>query len=210
MTVVGEKLADQIVSRETMDRLREFETLVKRWTPAINLISKSSVLAIWDRHIVDSAQLFALCPAGATHWLDIGSGGGFPGLVIAILAKEVKPELKVTLVESDARKATFLRYAAAALSLTVDVKTDRVESLPGLQADVVSARALASLTDLLAYALHHLAPEGVALFPKGARHAEEAVVARQVWRFDLESKPSLSDPDAAILSIRNIERAKQD
>jgi 16S rRNA (guanine527-N7)-methyltransferase len=210
MTVVGEKLADQIVSRETLERLQEFEALVKRWTPAINLISKSSVPAIWDRHIVDSAQLFALCPPGATHWLDLGSGGGFPGLVIAVLAKEAKPELRVTLVESDARKATFLRHAATALSLTVDVRTDRIESLPGLNADVLSARALAPLTDLLPYARHHLAPEGVALFPKGARHAEEAAVARHIWRFDLESKPSLSDPNSAILSIRNIERAKQD
>jgi 16S rRNA (guanine527-N7)-methyltransferase len=210
MTVVADKVADQIVSRETLGRLQEFEAMVKRWTPAINLISKSSVSEIWGRHIVDSAQLFAFCPEGATHWLDIGSGGGFPGLVIAILAKEAMPGLKVTLVESDARKATFLRHAATALSLTVDVRTDRIESLPGLKADVVSARALAPLNDLLPYALQHLAPGGVALFPKGARHAEEAAVARQAWRFDLESKPSLSDPNAAILSIRNIERAKQD
>ncbi len=210
MTVVADKVADQIVSRETLGRLQEFEAMVKRWTPAINLISKSSVSEIWGRHIVDSAQLFAFCPEGATHWLDIGSGGGFPGLVIAILAKEAMPGLKVTLVESDARKATFLRHAATALSLTVDVRTDRIESLPGLKADVVSARALAPLNDLLPYALQHIAPGGVALFPKGARHAEEAAVARQAWRFDLESKPSLSDPNAAILSIRNIERAKQD
>ncbi|NJS38435.1 MAG: 16S rRNA (guanine(527)-N(7))-methyltransferase RsmG [Rhodobacteraceae bacterium] len=210
MTVVGEKLADQIVSRETLERLQEFEALVRRWTPAINLISKSSVSAIWDRHIVDSAQLFALFPAGVKLWLDIGSGGGFPGLVIAILAKEASPELTVTLVESDARKATFLRHAASTLSLDVDVRTDRIEALPGLKADVVSARALAPLNDLLPYALHHLAPGGVALFPKGARHTEEVAVARLIWRFDLESKLSLSDPNAAILSIRNIEREKQD
>jgi 16S rRNA (guanine527-N7)-methyltransferase len=210
MTVDEAQLAGQIVSRETMQALREFEALVRHWTPAINLISKSSVPVIWDRHIVDSAQLFAFCPTGAQRWMDIGSGGGFPGLVIAILAKEARPGLKVTLVESDARKSTFLRHAATSLGLNVDVLTDRVESLPALQADILSARALAPLKDLLPFAVQHLAPGGVALFPKGARHAEEVAVARWSWRFDLESHPSLSEPDAAILIIRNIERAKQD
>jgi 16S rRNA (guanine527-N7)-methyltransferase len=210
MTVAESQLAGQIVSRETMQALREFEALVRHWTPAINLISKSSVPVIWDRHIVDSAQLFSFCPEGAEEWLDIGSGGGFPGLVIAVLAKEAKPKLKITLVESDGRKSTFLREATRALGLKVDVITERVESLPSLQADVLSARALAPLKDLLPFAIQHLAPGGVALFPKGARHSDEVAAAKRSWKFDLESRPSLSDPDAAILIIRNIERAKQD
>jgi 16S rRNA (guanine527-N7)-methyltransferase len=210
MTVDEAQLAGQIVSRETIQALRELEALVRHWTPAINLISKSSVPVIWDRHIIDSAQLFAFCPTGAQRWMDIGSGGGFPGLVIAILAKEARPGLKVTLVESDARKSTFLRHVATSLGLNVDVIIDRVESLPAMHADILSARALAPLTDLLPFAVQHLGPGGVALFPKGARHAEEVTVARRSWRFDLESHPSLSEPDAAILIIRNIERAKQD
>jgi 16S rRNA (guanine527-N7)-methyltransferase len=210
MTVAEGRLAGQIVSRETMQALREFEALVRRWTPAINLISKSSVPVIWDRHIVDSAQLFALRPQGAQHWIDIGSGGGFPGLVIAILAQEAAPGMKITLVESDARKSTFLRTAAKSLGLNVDVITDRVELLPNMQAEVLSARALAPLVDLIPYAIQHLAPDGVALFPKGARHSEEVAAARQRWLFDIESRVSVSEPDAAILIIRNIERAKQD
>jgi len=207
--VAEDQIAGQIVSRETMQTLRELDALVRHWTPAINLISKASVPVIWDRHIVDSAQLFPLCPAGATRWLDIGSGAGFPGLVVAILAKEGRPELKFTLVEADARKSTFLRHAAKALGLTVTVITDRIESLPAANADLVSARAVASLSDLLPYAARHLAAGGVALFPKGARHAEEVAAARQNWLFDIESHSSLSEPDAAILIIRNIERAKQ-
>lgn len=210
MTVEEAQLAGQIVSRETMQALREFEALVRHWTPAINLISKSSVPAMWERHIVDSAQLFALCPLGALLWLDIGSGAGFPGLVIAIMAKEARPQMKFTLVESDARKSTFLRHAAKSLGLDVAVITERVESLTAMKADVLSARALAPLTDLLPFAVQHLAPGGVALFPKGVRHADEVATARQDWRFDLESHASLSEPDAAILMIRNIERAKQD
>lgn len=210
MTEAGNHLAGQIVSRETLLALREFEALVQRWTPAINLISKSTIPLIWDRHIVDSAQLFSHCPEGATRWLDIGSGGGFPGLVIAILAKEAKPELKVTLVESDGRKSTFLRQAAKTLSLSVEVLTNRAESLKAVGADVLSARALAPLKDLLPFAIQHLASNGVAIFPKGARHVDEVRAARQAWHFDLESHPSRSEPDAAILIIRKIQRAKQD
>ncbi len=208
--VAEDQIAGQIVSRETMQALRELDALVRHWTPAINLISKASVPLIWDRHIVDSAQLFPYCPAGARRWLDFGSGAGFPGLVIAVLAKEGRPDLKLSLVEADARKSTFLRHAAKALGLSVEVITDRIESISAANADVVSARAVASLSDLLPYAARHLAPGGVAFFPKGARHLEEVATARRGWLFDVDSHPSLSEPGAAILIIRNIERAKQD
>lgn len=195
------------VSRETFEALEAFVALVQRWNPAINLVSKSALKDLWDRHIIDSAQLFSYCPAEAKSWVDIGSGGGFPGLVVALLAREAKPELRVTLVESDQRKATFLRQAAQTLGLMVTVLGKRIESIPPLEADVVSARALAPLVELLGFAYPHIRHDGVALFPKGARHAEELSEARKNWRFDLSLHPSLSDSAAAILEIRNIDRA---
>lgn len=194
------------VSRETLAALQQYEELVRRWTPAINLVSKATLPDLWDRHIVDSAQIFALCPFSATSWADLGSGGGFPGVVIAILAKQLKPDLRVTLVESDLRKATFLRQAAQTLALPVTVRSSRIEVLDPLNAEVISARALAPLADLLAYADRHLAAGGVAVFPKGARYAEELAEAQKTWAFDVDAQQSLSDADAAILVIRNIHR----
>jgi 16S rRNA (guanine527-N7)-methyltransferase len=202
-------VAGQSVSRETFEALEALEALVRRWNSAINLVSKTTLSDLWQRHIVDSAQLFAHCPPSARHWVDIGSGGGFPGLVIAILAKESMRELHVTLVESDMRKATFLRQAVQALGLDVTVHSDRIESLPSLASDVISARALAPLSKLLSVAASHLRHDGVALFPKGARHAEEMAEARKSWSFEAKTQPSLSESGAAILVIRNINRAKQ-
>ena len=192
------------VSRETLAALQQFEQLVRHWNSAINLVSKSTLTDFWSRHILDSAQIFSLSPQNAVSWADLGSGGGFPGIVVAILAKQLKPDLRVTLVESDLRKATFLRQAAQTLSLPVSVRSARIESIDPLQADVVSARALAPLTGLLAYADQHLAAGGVAIFPKGARFAEELAEARKSWAFDVDVQQSHSDSDAAILVIRNI------
>ncbi len=202
-------VAGQCVSRETFEALEALEALVRRWNSAINLVSKTTLVDLWQRHIVDSAQLFAHCPPSVRHWVDIGSGGGFPGLVIAILAKESVRELHVTLVESDLRKATFLRQAVQALGLDVTVRSDRIESVPSLDADVISARAFAPLSKLLSAAALHLRHDGVALFPKGARHVEEMMEARKSWSFEAKVQPSLSESGAAILVIRNINRAKQ-
>lgn len=207
MTEAAEALVGGVnVSRETFTALKAYEALVRRWNSAINLVSKSSLQEIWARHIADSAQIFALCPPSATRWADLGSGGGFPGIVVAILAKDSMPDLRVTLVESDLRKATFLRQAIQQLGLAAEVHSQRIESLSPLAADVLSARALAPLSDLLAFADKHLTAQGVAIFPKGARHVEEIMEARQAWSFDLDTLPSLSDREAAILVIRNIHR----
>lgn len=196
------------VSRETFDALKAYESLVQRWTPAINLVSKTSASSLWQRHILDSAQIFALCPPSALSWADLGSGGGFPGLVAAILAKELKPKLRVTLVESDLRKATFLRQAAQTLNLPVTVLSKRIESLDPMETDVLSARALAPLVALLGYAETHLQRDGIAIFPKGARFQDEIAEAQKVWAFDIDIKPSLSEAEAAILVIRNIHRVQ--
>lgn len=196
------------VSRETFQALDVFSALLHKWNPAINLVSKTTLSDLWNRHIVDSAQLFLCCPPEAKLWLDLGSGGGLPGVVVAVLARELQPELRVALVESDMRKATFLREACRILNLRADVFNTRIESLLDLQADVLSARALASLEALLAFADKLLAPKGVALFPKGAQHESELADARKLWSFDCKLLPSLSDDKAAILEIRNISRAK--
>ena len=203
-------VAGVTVSRETMSALKSFESLVRRWNPAINLVSKASLTELWNRHIVDSAQLFGLCPKAAKTWVDIGSGGGFPGLVVVILAAEGRPELLVTLVESDQRKAAFLRHVLLTLQLKAVVRSERIESIEALNADVVSARALARLPQLLSVASKHLRDDGLALFPKGARYAEELEEAQKYWAFDTEIKPSCSDAEAAILLIRKINRAKTD
>lgn len=196
------------VSRETFAQLCELEAEVRRWNATVNLVSRGSLEDLWRRHIEDSVQVFAHCPSDATRWIDLGSGGGFPGLVVAILARESRPGLQVTLVESDQRKSVFLRQVTQKLGLETKLLTSRIESLPPLEADVISARALAPLGQLLALARPHTRPDGTCLFPKGARYSEEVTEARKSWDFDLDVTPSLSQQDAALLTIRKFHRAK--
>lgn len=200
-------LAALDVSRETEARLDAFVALVAKWNPAINLVARSTLPEIWNRHVLDSAQVFDLAPQGARHWADLGAGGGFPGIVVAILAAERAPQIKITLVESDQRKAAFLREAIRATGVKATVCADRIESLNPLMADVLSARALAPLSQLLAHAERHLAPGGVAIFPKGATHGAELAESLERWRFSVQKHPSRTDPDAVLLRIGDIARA---
>ncbi|SLN30922.1 16S rRNA (guanine(527)-N(7))-methyltransferase RsmG [Roseisalinus antarcticus] len=193
------------VSRETRAKLVKLETLVRKWTKRINLIAPASVADIWTRHILDSAQLFSIAPPH-THWADLGSGGGFPGLVIAILRQEKMPDAHMDLVESDQRKATFLRTATRELDLPVTTHTARIEELEPLNAPIVSARALASLPDLLSHACRHLSADGTALFLKGRNRAEEISAARRDWDFAMTETRSMTDPEAAVLRIERITR----
>jgi 16S rRNA (guanine527-N7)-methyltransferase len=209
IAVAPQSVAGLDVSRETLDRLEAFASLIRRWTETVNLVSRPSLEHLWDRHILDSAQLFAFLPEPATHWADLGAGGGLPGMVVAVLAAELHPGLRMTLVESDQRKAAFLRQASQALGVSVSVQTQRIEALPALEADVISARALAPLTDLLAFSERHLRTGGTLLFPKGIRYRDEIEEARRLWDFDAEIHPSLSHPEAAVLIIRTFKRARQ-
>lgn len=195
------------VSRETLLKLFDFCDMVKKWNPAINLISKSGVTEIWNRHLIDSAQLIRQMPSHGRLWCDLGSGGGFPGIVLAILARELQPEVKVLLVESDRRKSVFLSEAARILDLTVCVKTQRIEELEPQNVDVLTARALASLPTLCSYAHRHLKVDGVAIFPKGASAAQEIAEARKLWQFDCDKMESFTDPSAVVLAVRNIRYA---
>ena len=187
------------------DRLESLTRLLQKWNPAINLVAPQSLPDVWQRHIADSAQLFAYRPSGAGTWLDLGSGGGFPGLVIAILAKDEAPTLRVELVESDQRKCVFLQTAARDLGLSVTITRSRIEALMPRNADVVSARALARLGRLCRYAAPNLAPTGICLFLKGTGLNEEVAEARKTFKFDLDIFPSAADNAGTVVRIEGLE-----
>ena len=188
------------VSRETTARLDALGSLLRRWTEKINLVSRGTLDLYWSRHVLDSAQLVALAPSQGT-WADLGSGGGFPGLVVAIVA-----DRPMILVESDQRKCAFLRVAARETGADVEVICARIEDVPPMNVDVLSARALAPLPDLLAFAERHLAQGGLALFPKGRNSDQEIADALAKWRFDCEKVPSKTDDEAVVLRIGAITR----
>lgn len=199
------QLKDLDVSRETFEKLEAYAHLIRKWTTRINLVSKNDIDNIWVRHIVDSLQVHELAPS-CQHWVDMGSGGGFPGIVVAVLAAEKGSPQKMTLVESDQRKCAFLRQAVRDLGLNVEIIAKRIEDVDPLNADVLSARALSSLDQLLVFAERHMRQKGVALFPKGARWEIEHQEAQQNWSYFLEPITSRTNAAAAVLRIQDIAR----
>lgn len=195
------------VSRETIEKLRAFEAEVVRWTPSINLVSRHQRNQVWDRHVIDSAQIVSLVSEWPAVWLDIGSGGGFPGIVIAIMAQQLAPQSMVRMVESDQRKCAFLRQTLRKLDLQADVIANRIEELPPQNAGFMTARALAPLERLLPFVERHLDPKGTALLMKGKQWRQEVEAARADWTFQLQPHRSKTDPDAAILEIKDLKRA---
>ena len=194
------------VSRETVERLECYLALLRKWNPAINLVSKSTLDHAWGRHFVDSAQIYKHAPDNWMTWTDLGSGGGFPGAVIAILAHELRPAARVTLVESDQRKAAFLRSVLREAGVAGEVVAKRIEDIPQLGADVVTARALANLTKLLELAEYHGRSGSAFLFPKGANWQKELTQAQESWSFDYSAITSETDPSAIILKIGGLAR----
>jgi len=199
-------LAERNVSRETEDRLLAYVDLLGKWTRNINLISKGSVSDIWERHILDSVQIYDLAPNTFSLWVDIGSGGGLPGVVVAALAAQFAPDARIAMIESDQRKAAFLRTALRELGLSGDVLASRIDAVPPMGADVLSARALAPLDQLLAFAENHLKPGGTAIFPKGKTAEQEIADASTNWLFQIEKHASMTDAEARILVIKDIKR----
>lgn len=193
-----------IVSRETLERLTIFATLLIKWQAKINLVSPSTIPTLWTRHMLDSAQLMQHIPANASRWLDLGSGGGFPGLVCAAISHDHHPSQQIVLVESDQRKAAFLREAARQMGISVAVHGCRIADLPPHRADVISARALAPLQILLDMACIHLATSGICLFQKGARYDVECEAAKQTWQFVYDMIPSVTDEAAVVLRIKEL------
>lgn len=191
------------VSRETMGRLELFHDLLHQWQKTINLVAPSTLETAWARHFADSAQLFDLAPENSQRWLDLGSGGGFPGLVVAAIAKELRPNLTICLVESDIRKCGFMREAARKMGLSVNILTRRIADIPVQNADVISARALSNLSSLFDHALPHSTPHTCFLFPKGATHQEELEALPNDWQIKAKIIPSLTDPEAVVLRFHN-------
>ncbi|SHE31114.1 16S rRNA (guanine527-N7)-methyltransferase [Ruegeria intermedia] len=193
------------VSRETFDRLRLYVDLLKKWNARINLVSRKTLAEVWSRHILDSVQVFRQVNE-FDHWADLGSGGGFPGLVCAVMSIEIQPQARFTLVESDQRKSAFLRTVIRETGANCSVISKRIEMADPLKADVLSARALADLTTLLSFCDRHLQKNGVALFPKGAIWKKELEDAQREWKFDAEPIKSLTEPQAVILKIKGVSR----
>jgi 16S rRNA (guanine527-N7)-methyltransferase len=189
------------VSRETIALLTRYVGHLTVWQARINLVSPKTLDEIWTRHVLDSAQLYRLGEAART-WIDLGSGAGLPGLVIACLLKGV-PEAIVHLVESNRKKAAFLHFVSEDLGLPAHIHSDRIEDcLPGLpQPDVVTARALAPLGDLLGYSNLLLKRGATGLFPKGRDHDEELTAAGKDWHFSYRLHDSLTDAEARIVEV---------
>ena len=194
------------VSRETLDALKYFEDLVVLWNPAINLISNSSVSDLWSRHIVDSAQLFLFTLPDEGLWLDVGSGGGFPGIVVSIVAKELAPSLRVVLVESDNRKCVFLRTVIRELGLSVKVINDRIENVKLDDVVYLSARALRNLNSLLFIVENNVSRETVCVFPKGRSYKKELVESQKNWKFDFNLIDSNTSEDSKVIVLKGLER----
>ena len=194
------------VSRETFERLEAYVALIEKWNPKINLVSKSSLPEIWDRHIWDSAQIFDISVEGSV-WADFGSGGGLPGIVLAIFAKECRPDMQFYLVESDQRKCAFLRNAVREIGLKVKVYAERIEALDPIGASVISARALTDLNGLLVFVERHSAKNGVAILPKGETWEKEILQAQENWSFKYEEITSKTNNNATILKIKEFARA---
>ncbi len=188
------------VSRETLERLEVYAAMLREWQKTINLVSAGTLDDLWRRHFLDSGQLCRLM-AGARKAVDIGSGAGFPGLVVAIVAG-----IHVTLVESDNRKATFLREVSRNTGADTEIIAGRAEAAPALPAEIVTARAVAPLIKLLPLVEPWLQPGGRCYFLKGGAVEDELTDAGRIWDIEYDMVPSLSDPSGTILCVKEFSR----
>lgn len=202
------------VSRETLSRFRLFLDLLIQWQAAVNLVGPATLEDPWRRHVLDSAQLFEDLPERedrATILLDLGSGAGFPGLVLALLAAGRGRRLETHLVESRERKAAFLTEAARRLDLAVTVHARRIESMKPFPVDVITARALAPLARLLELCDSFLTLEGsspVGVFLKGEGYREELTEAQKAWTMNIECRPSISDARGTVIRTGKMRRGR--
>ncbi len=188
------------VSRETLARLKAYADLLTDWNARHNLVSKNSLAELWERHMWDSAQLAPLVPAGARSLADLGSGAGFPGLVLAAML----PDVAVTLHEATAKKCAFLQVTADRMGLHVTIENARMEDLRRRAFDVVTARACAPLPLLLEYAHSFMGPNSVCLFLKGQNVGSELTEAAKCWNMKVSQVASQTDPSGAIVSVREL------
>ncbi|GAB4361356.1 MAG: 16S rRNA (guanine(527)-N(7))-methyltransferase RsmG [Oricola sp.] len=204
--VDSETLPDSLagVSRETRQRLEAFAVLYEKWSPRINLTAPSTQADFWRRHVGDSAQLLDIAP-DARHWVDLGSGGGFPGMVIAIMLQGVAGA-RVELVESNRKKTAFLQAVKAQCAPSAVIHPARIEDVVGRigAPEIVTARALAALPKLLELTAPWLQGGSRALFHKGRGYAAEIEESRAKWGFDLVIHESRIDADSVVLEITNL------
>lgn len=177
-----------------IERLARFAEIVTQETERQNLISPSTIPLIWSRHIVDSAQLLSFAPSDARYWVDVGTGAGFPGVVAAILF-----DRQVAMIEPRAKRATFLRDTADALGIAATVHQTRAEAAPIEQADIISARAVATVDALFGMTAQYRAPETTYLLPRGRTGQDEIVKARAEWHGTFHVEQSVTDPTSTIL-----------
>lgn len=194
------------VSRETFQRIEAFELFFLKWAGRMNLVSASTLQDVWARHVLDSAQVAPLAP-DASRWLDIGSGGGFPGLVVAFLISE-RAGASIDLVESNLKKAAYLRAAIAEFALPARIHPKRINDLHGVlaQPEIVTARAVAPLAILLDLAEPWLIGGAAGLFHKGRDYRREVEETLNRWAFDLVEHPSRISPEGVVLELRNVRR----
>ncbi|TVQ37465.1 MAG: 16S rRNA (guanine(527)-N(7))-methyltransferase RsmG [Geminicoccaceae bacterium] len=185
----------------TLARLDAYAALLTKWQAKLNLVGPKTLPDLWQRHVLDSGQLFRHLPPGARTLVDMGSGAGFPGLVLAIMGVP-----SVTLIEADRRKAIFLREAARAAEVALEVRAERLEQTAKAPVDVVTARALAPVADLLGWAEGFLGPATTCLFLKGATVEDELTAARADWMMNVKSSPSLTHPEGVILELTHVRR----
>lgn len=193
------------VSRETLDRLKTYERLLKEWQEKMNLVSRHTLDSAWERHFEDSLQLLPLIPEHVKTIFDLGSGAGFPGLVFAI----ARPDIQVHLVESTGKKCRFLEAVSRETGAGAIVHNERIETVSretGITPDMISARALANLSLLLDYSAPWIKrnPDLILLFPKGENWAQEVDDARKNWSFTLNTHSSRTDPSAMILVLTQV------
>jgi 16S rRNA (guanine527-N7)-methyltransferase len=188
-----------VLNNAPREALHAFAALLHKWNAALNLVSPADLENVWARHIADSLQLISLIPADANRGIDLGSGAGFPGLVVSLAHG-----LPFDLIEADQRKAAFLREAARVTKAPVQVHAARIEALELPPAPLVTARALAPLPRLLPLVFSKLAPSGIALLPKGAGYSAELTAARREWQMNVQSVPSRTAPGAVILRISEL------
>lgn len=199
----GEAKARLDVPRETLERLEAFVELLRSENARQNLVSKASLETVWERHIFDSAQLARFAPAEAESWLDLGTGAGFPGLLVPLFHPA-----QVVLVESRRLRSEFLRAAASALGIEarVEIVCSRIESVPARAFDVISARAFAPLPRLLDLAERFSTPGTIWILPKGRNAKSELEEARSSWQGDFRLEPSLTDDEAQIVVASGVRR----
>ena len=196
------------VSRETFLKLKSYQQLLSEWQGKFNLISNSTLDTAWERHFLDSAQLFKFIPKNAKVMFDFGSGAGFPGLVLAIMANEKTPYLKINLVEATTKKTLYLNFVKEQLGINVNIINDRIEKIIPQRADIITSRALASLEELFQYVYKFCSRQTVCIFPKGKKYSEEISEASKEWSFDCRIVPSEVSEEGVVLVITKIKKLK--